>query len=184
MNNTPVGAMTLVAVQRRRGQRTLNTLSMAWIAALLIAGCASYSGSSLVPGTSRAADVQALMGQPAEKLAAENGDTVWFYPRLAFARETYAVRFSPDGVVRGVDQRLTEQNVRKLVAGSTTMKEVRLLLGPPFRTTRFERQQRLVWDYPMNSDMRVESNLSVQFSDDGIVREVLLLRDYRKLGGP
>jgi hypothetical protein len=162
----------------------LNKFGMACIVVLFLAGCASYSGSGLVPGTSRAADVQALMGEPAEKLAAENGDSVWFYPRMAFARETYAVRLSPDGVVRSVEQRLTEANLKKIVAGKTTMKEVRLLLGPPYRITRFERQQRLVWDYPMNSDLRVESNLSVQFSDDGIVREVLLLKDYRKLGGP
>jgi SmpA / OmlA family len=158
-------------------------LWMIWIAVLLMAGCASYSGSGLVPGTSRAADVQALMGEPAEKLAAENGDTVWFYPRLPTGRQTFAVRLSPDGVVLGVDQRLTEQNVRKLVAGKTTMKQVRLLLGPPFQTTRFERQQRLVWEYPMYNDLQSAYNLSVQFSYDGIVREVLL-QDYRKRGGP
>ena len=156
---------------------------MAWIAVLFMAGCASYDGRSLVPGTSRAADVQALMGEPAEKLAAGNGDTVWFYPRLPAGRQTYAVRLSPGGVVLGVEQRLTEANLRNIVAGTTTMKDVRLLLGPPFRTVRFERQQRLVWDYPMYDDMRAESNLSVQFSYDGIVREVLLLKDYRNEPG-
>jgi hypothetical protein len=152
---------------------------MAWIAVLFIAGCASYDGRTLVPGTSRAADVQALMGEPAEKLAAANGDTVWFYPRLPAGRQTYAVRLSRDGVVRSVEQRLTEANLRNIVAGTTTMREVRLLLGPPFRTVRFARLQRLVWDYPMYNDFQAEYNLSVQFSDDGIVREVLLLKDYR-----
>ena len=156
----------------------LNRLWMAWVAVLCIAGCASYNGRSLVPGTSRAADVQALMGEPAEKLMADNGDTVWFYPRLPFGRQTYAVRVSPDGVVLGVDQRLTEQNLTKLVPGTTTMKQARLLLGPPYQTIRFERQKRLVWDYPMYNDIELEYNLSVQFSYDGIVREVLFLQDY------
>jgi hypothetical protein len=156
----------------------LNRLWMAWIAVLCIAGCASYNGGSLVPGTSRAADVRALMGEPAEKLMADNGDTVWFYPRLPIGRQTYAVRVSPDGVVLGVDQRLTEQNLKNLVPGTTTMKQARLLLGPPYRTIRFERQKRLVWDYPMYNDIELEYNLSVQFSYDGIVREVLFLQDY------
>ena len=35
----------------------------------------------------------------------------------------------------------------------------------------------------MYDDMRAESNLSVQFSYDGIVREVLLLKDYRNEPG-
>ena len=156
---------------------------MAWVALLCVAGCASYGGSGLVPGTSRAADVRALMGEPAEKLATEDGDTVWFYPRLPSGRQTYAVRISPDGALRGIDQRLTEESLSKLVAGTTTMKEVRLLLGPPFRAIRFERQERLVWDYPMYNNIRTEFNLSVQFSYDGIVREVLLLKDYRNEPG-
>jgi len=158
-------------------------LVTAWVAALCIAGCASYDGRGLVPGTSRAADVQALMGEPAEKLAAANGESVWFYPRLPAGRQTYAVRLAPDGVVLGVEQRLTERHLRNLVAGTTTMQEVRLLLGPPFRTVRFERLRRLVWDYPMYNDIQLEYNLSVQFSYDGIVREVLLLRDYRNEPG-
>ncbi len=156
---------------------------MAGIAVLYIAGCASYGGSSLVPGTSRAADVQALMGEPAEKLAADNGDTVWFYPRLPAGRQTFAVRVSLEGVVLGVDQRLTEANLTKLAAGTSTMKDVRLLLGPPFRTVRFERQRRPVWEYPMYNDIQLEYNLSVQFSYEGIVREVLLLKDYRNEPG-
>lgn len=160
-----------------------NRLWMACIAVLFIAGCASYDGRGLVPGTSRAADVRALMGAPAEKLAADNGDTVWFYPRLPYGRQTYAVRLSPDGVVLGVDQRLTEANLKHIVAGKTTMKEARLLLGPPYQTVRFERQRRVVWDYPMYNDFQAEYNLFVQFSYDGIVREVLLLKDYHNEPG-
>lgn len=148
-------------------------------AAALLAGCAAYNGRGLVPGKSVAAEVQSLMGTPDEKIALANGDAVWFYPRNPYGPHTYAVRFAPDGVVREVEQRLTVQNLQKLVAGVTTSKQARELLGPPWRVSRLDRQQRDVWEYYMYNDVQVEHYLYVQFSGDGFVREVLLLRDLR-----
>jgi hypothetical protein len=156
----------------------------ALLAGLFLAGCASYSGRGLVPGQSRSADVESLMGAPAEKVAAANGETVWFYPRQPFGRQTYAVRVGPDGIVRGVDQRLTVENMHKLAAGTTTKKEARELLGPPWRVSRQDRQQRDVWEYSMYDARQFEYNLYIQFSGDGVLREVLLLRDlYFEPGG-
>ncbi len=149
------------------------------LAAFLLPGCASYNGAGLVAGTSRAGDVEALMGPPTEKIAAANGDSVWFYPRSPAGLHTYAVRISPDGVMREFSQRLTEDNLKYLVAGQTTTKETRELFGPPWRIIRFERQQRDVWDYRMYNSVQVEYILSVQFSGDGLVREVLFMRDQR-----
>ncbi len=147
-------------------------------AGAVAAGCASYDGRSLVPGKSVAADVEALMGPPAERLTVA-GESVWFYPRNPGGLHTYAVRFAPDGTVRAVEQRLTEDNLRHLVAGVSTKREVRELLGPPMQVIRMERQQRDVWGYRMYNAVQVEHELYVQFSNDGLVREVLLLRDYR-----
>ena len=143
----------------------------------LLAGCAAYDGRGLAPGRSVAGDVQALMGTPAEKTTLAGGDTLWFYPRMPYGRQTFAVRLGPDGVVRGVEQRLTVENMQKLVQGTTQAKEVRELLGPPWRVSRLERQQREVWEYTMYDTRRFEFILYVQFSGDGVVREVLLLRD-------
>lgn len=157
-------------------------MSKMWIvaaAAALLAGCASYSGRGLVPDKSAAADVQSLMGTPAEKITLANGDALWFYPRNPFGPHTYAVRLSSDGVMRGIEQRLTEENMHKLMLGSTSAKEARELLGPPLRVSRLERQQRDVWEYYMYNAAQVEHFLYVQFSGDGVVREVLLLRDLR-----
>ena len=151
--------------------------------AALIAGCASFDGRGLVAGQSRAADVEALMGAPAEKVAASNGETLWFYPRQPFGRQSFAVRLGPDGVVRGVEQRLTVENVYKLVPGTTPAPAVRELLGPPWRVTYLDRQQREVWEYAMYMANGQEAFLFVQFSGD-VVREVLLLRDsYFDPGG-
>ncbi|MEW6687673.1 MAG: hypothetical protein AB1452_01150 [Pseudomonadota bacterium] len=152
-------------------------------AAVLLAGCASYDGRGLVPGKSTSGDVQALMGSPAERLASADGGSVWYYPRNPAGLHTYAVRIGPDGVMRGIEQRLTVENMGKLVAGTTTAKQVRELLGPPWRVTRLERQRRDVWEYSMYDAVQDEHFLYVQFSGDGLVREVLLLRDLRKEQG-
>jgi len=148
----------------------------------LVSGCTSFNGYGLKPGSSTAADVQALMGVPAEKVAAANGDSVWYYPRQPTGLHTYAVRIGPDGVMRGIDQRLTEKNLQHLVPGVTTMKETRELLGPPWRSARNFLGDRDCWDYRMYNAAQIEYNLSVQFSDDGLVREVVFLED-RKVSG-
>lgn len=115
------------------------------------------------------------MGAPTERVAQSNGDTLLFYSRLPFGRSTHVATIAPDGRLRSVEQRLTKQNIVKVVAGMTA-KEVRELFGPPYRVVRMPLQQRDVWDYPWQyyEDRRV---LWVQFSYDGVVREVIELHD-------
>jgi hypothetical protein len=152
-------------------------------ATLLAAGCASFNGRGLVPGVSRAADVEALMGPPAEKvLVAADGEEVWFYPRQPTGLHTFAVRMGPDDVMRGIEQRLTELNVKKLNLGRTTAKETRDLLGPPWRSARNFLDDRDCWDYRMYNAAQHEYILSVQFDDDRILREVVFLQDNKTSG--
>jgi len=148
----------------------------------LVSGCASFNGHGLVPGQSRPADVEALMGPPAERVVRDGGETFWYYPRQPTGLQTFVVRFSPEGVMQDIEQRLTEQNLVKLVPGSTTARDARELLGPPWRTSRNYIQHRDVWDYRMYNLSRIEYNLYVQFSDDGLLREVVFLED-RKVSG-
>src|SRR5881394_4042958 len=142
------------------------------MALIFLAGCASLDGRGLVPGQSTGNDVQALMGTPAERLNASDGDSIWFYPQQPFGRQMYAVRVTPAGVVRSVQQVLTEENLVNLVPGVTTRSQAREQFGPPFEHSRFARQQREVWTYTAYNIARQEFFLHVQFSDDGIVREV------------
>lgn len=155
----------------------MKILRNALIVALLLQGCAAYDGRGLVPGTSTAADVERVMGRPAERLQSSTGDTVWFYPRGPFGRHTFAVSVAPDGVMRGIEQTLTVRNMEKVHAGSSTDRDVRMIFGPPTRVTRNHRGDRSVWEYRMFNQIQIPYNLFVQFSDDGIVREVLFLRD-------
>jgi hypothetical protein len=147
--------------------------------AALLAGCVSYAhydGSSLVPGTSTEADVLTLMGPPAEKATLENGSTEWFYP-LPAARQTYAITLGADGRFVSSEQRLQPEYFDRIRRETWTTKEVRALLGPPIETVRFERQQRDVWTYRWK-EYGEYWELDVQFSYDGVVREVLKLQEF------
>lgn len=72
------------------------------------------------------------------------------------------------------------EDLARLVAGVSTTAEVRALLGPPLRVSRLDRQQREVWSYRRYVDPFDDRHVSVQFSPDGIVREVLVLKDYNR----
>jgi len=168
--------MTLepTAAGRRAGDRSLLAGSVAIVA--LLAGCASYDGRGLVPNQSRAEDVQSLMGAPTEKIAS-GSDTLWFYSRNPSGLHSYAVRVAPDGVVRSVEQRLTVENMQKLRPGITTAGETRQLLGPPWRVASNARLGGESWDYRMYDSTQQEHNLSVDFGANGVVRQVVFLRE-------
>lgn len=143
--------------------------------ALSLAACA---GQGLVPGQSSVGDVEAKMGRPAEKRALAGGETVYYYPQLPWGQVTYAARIGADGRLIALEQRLTEENIAKVVKGRSTAGEVRDLLGPPYEPVKFERLQRDVWTYPM----RIPADPTpkwfiVQFSPDGLVRETYLMDD-------
>ncbi len=143
--------------------------------AVLVAACASIE-SAVVPGRSSAADVEAAMGKPTERVARPDGGADLYYSRLPYGRSVHVVTLGPDGIVKSVEQRLVRENIGKIVPGTWTTKEVRGLFGPPGATGRLARQQRTWWEYRFFHDIE-RRVLWVQFSDDGVVREVLDMID-------
>jgi hypothetical protein len=148
-----------------------------FLAALLVAGCASFDGRGLQPGKATAAEVKARMGDPALELKRPNGDTWLYFTRYPFGRATFVATLGADNVLRGIDQRLNYWNIHAVRAGMRA-EEVRELLGPPREITRLPRQQREVWEYPWRHAVRELRILWVQFSDDGVVREVVEMHDH------
>jgi hypothetical protein len=146
------------------------------ILSLLLAGCAAYDGSSLQPGVSTAADVEALMGKPAETRKGPNGEMVLWYPRLPYGRVSYAARISPDDKLIAVEQRLTAENLEFLQKGKTTAESVHDLFGPPNKINQFPRMQREIWTYQMPATTEWKM-LFVQFSPDRILREYYYIDD-------
>ena len=148
---------------------------------IFITGCAT--APDLVPGQSTAADVEAK--HPAEKRLV-GGETVYYFPQLPWGYRSYAARVGGDGKLIAVEQRLTEENVAKVVRGKSTATEVRDLLGPPWEPIHYARMERDVWTYPM----RIAADPTpkwfvVHISPDGLVRETYLFDDmnYNRWGG-
>jgi hypothetical protein len=143
---------------------------------LALGGCASFDGRGLVPGQSSERDVVAVMGTPAEKEPVENGDTIYWYPRHPWGMVSYAARIDADGRLVALEQRLTGDNIDKVVRGKSTAKEVHDLLGPPWRPEHYARLQRDIWTYPMRVAGRALPQwFLVQLSPDGVVRETYLI---------
>ena len=139
-----------------------------------LAGCASYSGSSLVPGQSSEDDVRIVMGEPALVREAPGGGQVLWYPRLPAARESFAVTVGADGILVSIEQRLTAQNIARLKPNESTADDVLDILGPPSAVYEYPRQQREAWEYPLRTPPE-NMNLYVQLSPDHVVREVFQL---------
>lgn len=144
---------------------------------LAAAGCASFDGRGLVPGKARQGDVEALMGAPAHRVALPNGDSSLYFSRLPVGRAVYVVTLGSDGVMKSIEQRLIRSNLRFISVGTSTMNDVRDLFGPPGSEGRFERQRRTWWEYRYQ-DYDKGRVIWVQYSDDGVVREVLDSVDY------
>jgi len=72
------------------------------------------------------------------------------------------------------------QDLARIQAGVTTTGDVKALLGPPIIVTRFDRMDRDVWEYRRYNDPMDERHIAVQFSQDGIVREVVVVKDYTR----
>lgn len=72
------------------------------------------------------------------------------------------------------------EDMAKLTAGKSSTADVKSLLGPPLRVTRFDRMDRDVWEYRRYNDPMDEYHVSVQFSSDGIMREVVVVKDYNR----
>jgi hypothetical protein len=153
--------------------------------ALTLAACATFGGRGLTPGVSSAADVERVMGPPAEKRQAEGGETWYFYPRQPYGRVTFVARLAPDGRLVAIEQRLTDENVAKIVPNSTRVEQVRDLLGPPYVAGHYARMDRDIWTWHMRryGDPGIPVSLNVQMSPDGVVREVYIIDESSRNPG-
>lgn len=144
--------------------------------ALAVAACATFDGRGLQPGQAGAAEVERVMGAPAEKRQVA-GETWYYYPRQPFGRKTFVARLGSDGRLVAIEQRLTDENVAKIVPNTTRAEQVREVLGPPWSAGHYARLDRNVWTWHMRrfGDPGIPVQLNVQMSPDGVVREVYII---------
>lgn len=149
----------------------------AFLSLAVISGCASFDGRGLVPGQSREADMVTLMGTPSQKITLPSGDTALYFSRLPEGRAMFVVTVGPDGVMKSNEQVLVRKNLAAIVAGTTTKEHVLKLFGPPGRNGRLSLRPLEWWEYKYFDyyDRRI---CWVEFSDDGVVREVVDSLDW------
>jgi hypothetical protein len=152
--------------------------------ALTLAACASFDGYNLTPGQSSAEDVEKVMGAPAEKRAGPGGETWFYYPRQPYGRKTFVARVAQDGRLIALEQRLTDENVAKVIPNTTNVEQVRDLFGPPYQVMRLDRMERDVWTWHMRryGDPGIPVSLNLQMSMDGVVREVYIIDESERQG--
>ena len=117
------------------------------------------------------------MGTPAEKRQV-GAETWYFYPRQPYGRVTYVARVGPDGRLAGLEQRLTDANVAKIVPNSDPRPGRARSPRPAVDggAVRATRPQRLdLVDAPLRRP-GLPGELVVQMSPDGVVREVYFLQ--------
>lgn len=137
-----------------------------------LAACTWNNPASLAPGDAQRV-VEDRLGRPADIQKQPDGSSVWFYPGGRWGRQTWAVRMGPDGRVLGVDQRLTEDNIKRLVPEHTTMQQVRALLGPPTEDVYYPLAKLHSAIYPMiPGSIDNWMVLWVDYDDSGVVRRV------------
>lgn len=118
------------------------------LAALVVSGCAGYSGAGLKPGTATEAEVRQVMGVPAMSWELPGGGRQLAYPRGPAGFQTYMVFIDAAGKL--------ERNVNVMdmatfarVQSGMTQAEVLQLLGPsqPQWSAYFKARDELVWEW-------------------------------------
>ena len=139
--------------------------------ALTASGCATYR--DLKPGQSTLADVEGAMGAPAERRQV-GGETWLYYPDQPFGRKVLVARLAADKLI-GVEQRLTDENISKLVPNRSRSEDVLALFGQPYKRFKFPLMERESWSWHMERLANLPAGLHVQMSPDGVVREIVVL---------
>lgn len=143
----------------------------------LVAGCASMDGRGLVAGQSTLSDVERSMGHAADKRIV-GSETVYYYPQLPWGYASYAARISPDGRLVALEQRLTEDNIKKIKVDVTRGGEVLDLLGPPYEPMKQARTGSEIWTYPMRiAGHPTPKWFLVTVGPGGVVTEAYLIDD-------
>lgn len=139
--------------------------------AAALGACASYSGSSLKPGSATQTETRAVMGEPAAVHPAPPNAAYaesWEYPHGPSGRHTYMARFDRQGTLVAIDQVLTVKTISQIRIGQDNRADVRRLLGRPGMVypDRFGGES---WDY-------------AAIADDGRMRKIRLMVTFDRRG--
>jgi hypothetical protein len=149
--------------------------------ALLIAACASYSGSNLKPGVSTLPEVVASMGEPAMVWKNPDGSQQLAYPRGPAGTQTFMAYVGPDGKLQRIEGVLDMAHFARIQAGMSK-EEVLRVLGPPgpLWTQTYSRSNTLAWSWLFCDSASLQNLFDVMFdATTGVVRSTEQRPNYQ-----
>ena len=144
---------------------------------LLVAGCASYSGWGLKPGTSTLDEVRRTMGEPVKICPLAGGGQNLIYPRGPGGLHTFNVHVDRNGLLNSIENVLEERGFALVRKGTSSRNDVLCIFGPPYIETYFKARSELVWDYRFRDAWGYPSRFHVLFDDAGIVTATMQIRE-------
>ena len=141
-------------------------LSMALAAAALVTGCAGVvPAANIKPGFSNVAQVEQSMGKPDMVWRNSQGKVIQAaYSQQPAGYTTFMVYFNDQGLVKGVDQVMTNRNFAKIQKGMDGA-QVHRILGPQRSVDHFPALNQIDWNYGYCSDNEGREVFSVSFDD-------------------
>ncbi len=152
---------------RDPGPGALRRVSPGALWAIVLCGCASYSGAGLAPGQSTLQDVMAVMGRPAAQWTAPDHSMQLCYPRGPAGYHTFMVELDPSGRLERIRNVLDRADFNRISRGMTEA-EVLRILGPPVPawTTYFAARRELVWEWHYCNESSQAARFDVLFDAD------------------
>ncbi len=154
-------------------------MRVAWLivlACLFLAGCSTYERYGLKQGASTEGEVRKAMGTPGLEFANGDGTRQLAYPKGPLGTETYMVFLRRDGIVDRIEQVLNDDSFHRIMPGRTSGDDVRRMIGPPWRTVRFDTLRQDAWDYRFRDSWGYMADFSVMVDDRGLVASKVVVR--------
>jgi hypothetical protein len=140
------------------------------VAAALLSGCA---GMGVQPGAPEA-EARRAMGTPATEYTLADGTRQLVYPTGPLGTQTFMVYVS-NGSVQRVQQVLGDDTFYRIQNGMSG-DEVRRMIGPPWRVTRFDNLGQTAWDYRFRDTWGYLADFSAMIDDRGLVAGKVIVR--------
>ncbi|EJM97302.1 hypothetical protein [Herbaspirillum sp. YR522] len=143
---------------------------LAAAAVLGLAGCASLLQPPVTPGQSEQ-EVLTRLGAPSNVY--QDGNTRLFeYGAGAFGQYQYMARIGPDHRLVSYQQVWTVENFHAIRPNVDTKQDVLNRVGRPTEVTRYARIPYEAWNYGFKESGVWNSQMTVYFTDAGIVQKV------------
>jgi hypothetical protein len=156
---------------------------IALILGLLLAGCASFDGYTLKPGTSTVDETMQLMGEPAMRWQETDGTGFLVYPRGPAGVTTYMFRFDARGILASRENVLDMKHFA-LIRSGMGKEDVLRIIGPPFPgwTQYFAARDELVWEWRWCDDYSEPARFDVLFDGtSGLVRSTQSMAERQSM---